>query len=115
MNNLWCSYIKERLGHDSLYNDMGFITYTFGDDSLFIRDAYILPQYRKNGEMQLFFNRLETLAKEMNLSKIVTSISPNENLCRSNRGVLAFLLKNNFEMIKATNLNVFFMKELNNG
>lgn len=112
MNNLWCDYIKERLGHDSLSDEDGFITYSFTDNSLFIRDAYIRPEAREKGQLQKFLDQLVELAKERHLKKVCTSIAPNAHLKKSNRAIFLFLLKNKFEMVQATNLNVFFVKEL---
>jgi len=47
---LYKEYIAERENQHLFYNDKGFITWEYMNDSVHIVDIYVRPQYRKTGE-----------------------------------------------------------------
>jgi predicted GNAT superfamily acetyltransferase len=109
---MWCNYIKERLGHESVYNESGFLTYTSSPNSVLILDAYVVPEKRNSGVMQELFNDVFLKAVESNKDNLYASVAPNEQLKNTNTAALKFLLKNGFQLLKADNKNVFFVKNL---
>ena len=49
--SLHAKYIYEREGKYCEESEIGFATYSFGDDYVYIEDLYVLPEYRKGHDM----------------------------------------------------------------
>lgn len=48
-DTLYSKYIKERLGHEIIENDSGFIVFKVNGKEVFIVDMYVRQGMRKNG------------------------------------------------------------------
>jgi len=63
---MYFEYAKERESLDSITSENGFALYRKDKNTLFIRDIYVKPEFRKTSEFLNLFKRLKKIAEELN-------------------------------------------------
>lgn len=74
--SLFGDYIKERLSKEIVENDLGFCTYFFLQDGVYIEDLYVRPEYRKGHIAAKLADQVAEIAKEKGFKKMYGSVRP---------------------------------------
>jgi GNAT superfamily N-acetyltransferase len=107
--SLYAKYLEERQDAEVFEDKKGFVTFKKENDYIYLIDMYILPEYRESGICKTYVNKLEELAKDLKLNKIVTSLYP--KIKNSNRN-LNIILKCGFEVISCDTEMIYFIKNI---
>jgi len=105
--NLYAKYLLEREGIHTLETSYGFVTYQcLEDQTVYIMDLYVLPEYRQHTPAQ----ELADAVVELTQAKIVLgSISPDSKNAHQS---LVRLLAYGMTLWKIENNLIFFKKEV---
>lgn len=109
MNSNYALYIKEREGKDIIETEQGFATYYFDEDSVYIADVYVRPEYRNKNVAKDFFETIEEIAKEKGLKECITYADTSAKGYEISKSAL---LSNSFEIIGFVDNMVFFKRNL---
>lgn len=71
------AYLKERLGHNVIKSDHGFLVWSEHSSGLVIEELFVKPELRHKGIASQLVSLLEQKAKELDHSKIYGFIWPN--------------------------------------
>ena len=107
--SLFANYRKERLGKDTLESPIGFATFEFADDVVYIEDIYVIPEHRKSGEASRLADRICDIARDRGCKRVMGSVAPQANGATESCKVL---LAYGFKIFKSTPDLVYFVKEL---
>lgn len=74
---MYCDYVKERLGDDSVNSEIGFATFRFinGGKSVYIIDIYVRPSYRKQGSASAFADIIVDIARKRGCTEVIGTVS----------------------------------------
>jgi hypothetical protein len=107
--DMYAAYLEE-LGAKHLYrNDKGFVIYSFTDDSIYLEEIFILPEFRGKKEFAILANKINDIAKEKGFKKILGSVIPSIN--NSTRSV-AMMLSYGAKLVSSSNNFIIFEKEV---
>jgi len=74
---LYAQYLKEHHGDEIVFTDKGFATYRYiSDDTVYIVDIYVLPEFRKSKEASLMADEIIALAKARGCKKMIGTVVP---------------------------------------
>lgn len=79
--SLYAEYVKEREGFETVEAVQGFATYKIFDKECYIRDLYVIPQYRKTQLASSIANIIAAIAKTKGctiLTGSVAKLDPNK-------------------------------------
>lgn len=76
---MYAKYLKEREGSEIVEKVEGFMVLKFLEDSVYLQDIYVLPEFRKQGMGRKMLEELEILARDAGFSSIVGSCCPTAN------------------------------------
>lgn len=85
---LFAEYLKEREGVDLIHNEKGFAIYSILNNECYIRDIYVLPEYRKSHVATELANQIQDIAKAKGCKVLTGSVSPQANNSHSSIKVL---------------------------
>jgi GNAT superfamily N-acetyltransferase len=110
MIDLGLKYMAEREGIEYILRPNGFITFKkVSNDSMYLQDVYVLPEYRKTGLASELANEVCEIAKKRDCTKIIGSVCVD---AVGSTDSLKVLLAYGFS-IKSLNGNmIYFIKEL---
>lgn len=74
--SLYGDYIKERLNKEIVESDVGFCTYFFVQDGVYIEDLYVKPEYRKGHIAANLADQVAEIAKQKGYKKMYGSVQP---------------------------------------
>ena len=77
--SLYGKYIKERENTEIIETPYGFATYKVLDDSLYVIDIYILPEFRRLGKAEDLMNQSYNIAKELEKKWVLGSVCLDAN------------------------------------
>lgn len=109
MMSLYGKYINEREGREIVENEYGFITYIINEENCFIHDAFVLPEYRRNGAAKLLMNEIIKKARENGCKFLVAGVCP--STFGSNEA-LKIQLNYGFKLSSSTNNYIILKKSL---
>ena len=72
-------YIKERLGDEIIESELGFITYVVNKDNVYVKEVYIVPEFRGRHAASELCNQVVDKAAGLGLTKIYGSVVPSAN------------------------------------
>ena len=104
--SLYGMYIKELGNRDILETEKGFATYSFFEDSVYIEDIFVHPDYRNTNEASDMADEIGKIAKEKGYKKMIGSVVPgHKGSTTSIKVLLAYGFKldgvnNNFILLK---------------
>lgn len=98
--SLFAEYIKERTDKDILENDKGFATYYFINDSCYIEDIYVKPEFRQSGEASNLANEIVKIAKDKQCNRLIGSVVPS---AKGSTSSLKVLLAYGFQLDSSLN------------
>jgi GNAT superfamily N-acetyltransferase len=75
--SLYSQYILERTDRLILETEYGFATYVYlPDNTVYIEDIFVLPEYRKKGIASQFADEIVELARNKGCKKVIGSVVP---------------------------------------
>lgn len=75
--SLYAEYVRERTDDQIIENDKGFATYRFVDNNtVFILDIYIRPDFRKYGEASNIADNIVEIAKKRGCTTLLGGVVP---------------------------------------
>lgn len=108
--NLYAEYLKEREGRQLISLPEGFVTFSkMNDDTYYLADMYVQPQFRKQGIAWKLNDLLSDVARKDHATKLLTSV------CTTANGVtesLHVVLAGGFRFSSASGNMLFFVKDL---
>lgn len=103
---LYAAYIKERQDAEIVYNSVGFMSYRVFPEGVFILDAYVYPDCRKEGITRDF---LDMIVSKTGARKLYTSTEENANNWQeSEKAILAL----GFKKIREQGRTNYYSKEI---
>lgn len=106
---LYKQYIAERENAHLFYNDIGFITWEYGSNSIYIIDIFIIPSERQSGKGKELEQVVLNEAKLRGYKTIICSCCTDTNNWQTS---LQILKKVGYEeMMRETNM-IWLFKEL---
>ena len=107
---MFAEYLKEKTDDQIIETEKGFVTYCFTNESdCYIKDVYILPQFRNMGAMTEFGDQITLTAKAANKKRLLGSVIPsNKNSTASMKALFAYGMK----IDSATNDFILLSKEI---
>jgi hypothetical protein len=103
---LYKQYLKEREDAEIDYNDKGFMCYKVEEGGIFILDAYVKKEHRKEGITRNFLNNI---IEKTNAKKIYTSTDKKANNQNLSENVILNL---GFEKIGEKQNTVYYLMEI---
>jgi len=91
--------VKEIAGKHVVETDKGFATFSFTNDSCYIEDIYVLPQYRKEHVASQLADEITLFAKAKGFNKLLGSVIPTAN---GSTNSLKILLAYGFKLNSST-------------
>jgi GNAT superfamily N-acetyltransferase len=110
--SIYAAYLKEREDAEVLETPRGFVVYRITpSDNVYVKDIYVLPDYRKTGEASRLANRVADLAREQSCCRMFGSVDPTAHGADvSMRALLGYGMRPAF----VRDGLVFFRKEIHN-
>lgn len=107
--SLYASYISEREIGNVLETDRGFATYFINGQECYIRDIYVLPDFRQTNEAAKMADKISTIAKERGCSHLLGTVVPQANNSTTS---IKVLLSYGFKLLRSETSMIYFIKEL---
>lgn len=109
MQSLYAEYLLEKTDHMIIEIPEGFITYKYINQSVYMMDLYIRPEFRKMGFSTKLMNAVVKEAKDKGCVELLGSIIPsNKNSTES----LRVFLKNDVILVSASNDFIVLRKDI---
>lgn len=108
--SMFGDYISERAGKGIVECEHGFMSFVENEDNLYIEDAFVKPDFRKQKVAWKMCDKVFEIAKEKGKKCVYTSIIPEgtRGATISMKACLAY----GFEVFKATNNFIALKKEV---
>jgi GNAT superfamily N-acetyltransferase len=75
--SMYAAYVAETTHGHVLETEQGFATYVYPDDAtVYVKEIYIHPDFRKRGVASAITDRIEEEAKQRGCSKMLGSVVP---------------------------------------
>lgn len=107
--SMWADYIKERLGHETLESDLGFITFNIQGEVCAIEDAYVSPAARRIKVAWELMDKVKAQAKAQGVKRLVAQVWPG---MPGSDGALLGLMKYGFYLLPSEGGRILLAKEL---
>ena len=108
----YAEYIKEREGYEIIENDDGFASFCQINNSVYLRDVYVMPEKRMFGVGKSFVSVAEQWGREKGLDYIITTVKPS---AKGSTLSLKATLGAGFELVLAETDAIYFRKSLKAG
>jgi GNAT superfamily N-acetyltransferase len=76
VTSLYAAYLEEREGAHVYETERGMVTYSFSGPECYIKEIYVLPEYRKDGQASRMADHVVALAKEHGCTYVTGSVCP---------------------------------------
>jgi len=107
--SLYREYLKEYTDKEVIETEKGFATYSFTNDSVYIQDIYVSPNFRQSSAASEMADGIALLAKERGIKTMLGSVIPTGNNSTTS---LKVLLAYGFRLDSCTNNFILFKKDL---
>jgi len=108
--SLYSQYITERTDRLVLETDKGFAVYAYlPDNTVYIEDIYISPEYRKQGLASEFANKIANIAKTKGCTRMIGSVVPS---AKASTESLKVLLAYGMKLASSTNNFITLSKDI---
>ena len=109
MKSLYARYLLERTNWGVVENDKGFIVYSIKNQECFIRDIFVLPEFRKSREATKMADEVTEIAKDHGCTYLSCTVCPEANGAdMSLKVVMAY----GFKLHSANNNLIILKKDL---
>lgn len=109
MSSLYSFYLKEREDLETFQVDSGFAVYKIIEQSLYIKDIYVVPQLRRTGCASTMADGLVLIAKQKGCKDMIGSVAPQAHDPTTSMKVL---LAYGFSFFKIVQDLILFRKEI---
>lgn len=107
--NKWSQYFKEREGYDCFESEAGIASYKVINQDCYLRDIYILPQFRRGHEGTHIANEIAKIAREKGCKFLTGSVVPSLN---GSTASISALLAYGFKIRSSHEDFIMFEKEI---
>lgn len=107
--SLYGDYIKEREDFDIVENKFGFATFKITGEECYIRDIYVMPEFRQLDIASGLANQVTDIAKENGCKWLLGSVAVNS---KGSTPSLKVLLGYGFDLFSYQNGLILFKKEI---
>lgn len=108
--SLYARYINEHHRDDIIETEHGFATYRYvADNSVYIVDIYVLPEYRKSNLASAMADDIVKLAKQRGCTKLLGTVAP---AARNSTTSLKVLLGYGMSLKSISNDLIIFEKDI---
>ena len=107
--SLYAEYLRERTSDEILETSRGFATYRYLDQTVYIVDIYVVPQFRQTGEASQMADAIAKEAKEKGCVKMIGSVVPSS---RGSTNSVKVLLAYGMKLASSGQDFILFEKEL---
>lgn len=105
----FAEYIKERENAYVIETNKGFASYSILGEVCYIRDLYVLPEFRRSKVASDFAKAVAEAGKAAGCKTLVCGVAPQAN---GTTGSLSVILANGFELKSATETMIWFVRGL---
>lgn len=110
MLDLYLSYVKERLGFESIVEEgKAFAIFKTEGQEIYIQDIYVAPEYRKKGIMDAMEGRIEAHAIEKGCTFATGTVQPTAN---NSEESLVYCIGRGYKIVEAHPNVIILRKEL---
>lgn len=109
MKSKHAKYIKERLDQETYEDEKCFFTYEVSEDEMFVRDIYVLPEFRKSNISGIMTEKMKNIAKENKCTTMYGHVAIGANGYDKS---VHLLLKHGFNLHAVTDDLVYFKMEI---
>lgn len=107
--SLYAQYIEERANKYILETEIGFATFSYGPEHVYLEDVYIVPEHRNLKNASKFADEVALIAKEQGKKQLISSVCPQANGSTTS---LKVLLGYGFELLNSDNNLIYFVKDI---
>jgi ribosomal protein S18 acetylase RimI-like enzyme len=107
--SLYGEYLKERENFEIVESDKGFVSYKIFGEECYIRDLYVLPEYRKSHLASQMADKVAEIAKEHGCKYLTGSVSTKDPKATDNVKVL---FSYGFKLLRGTEEMIYFIKRI---
>ena len=107
--SLYGKYLLERENINILETEIGFATYLFENDYVYIKDIFVLKEYRNAKTASDMADKIAEIAKQKGYKKMLGSVCPSTNGSTSS---IQVLISYGFKVIQSTENMIYFIKEI---
>lgn len=108
--SLYSQYITERTDRLILETEYGFATYVYlADNTVYIEDIYVSPEYRKKGIASRFADEIADIARSKGCKKMIGSVVPST---KTSTDSMKTLLAYGMKLESSTNNFITLVKEI---
>lgn len=107
--SLYAEYINELSGKEIIESDKGFTTYYINNDTCYIEDIFVLPEFRKDGIALEMANSVKNIAKERGCKKLYGTVLPTT---KGSTHSLRLLIEYGFKLDSALNNLIVLVKDI---
>ena len=92
--SLYKQYVEELTEDFILETEKGFLTYSIQPEHVYLKDIYVLPEYRRAQEAWKMIDEVVAIAKEKGIKRLLGSVIPtNKDATVSMKAHLAYGFK----------------------
>lgn len=106
---MWDQYIKEREGFETIKNDKGFVVYKIFGEECYIRDIFVVKEFRRTNVATELADEVMKVAKDAGCSKLTGTIVPH---LPGSTGSMFGLMSYGFKLHSVNGDTVILSKEI---
>jgi ribosomal protein S18 acetylase RimI-like enzyme len=107
--NKWSMYFKEREGFETIENEIGLAAYRINGEECYIKEIYVLPEFRKSHAGSGLADSIVKIAKDKGCRMLTGSVVP--STVGASVSMMA-MLKYGFKIHSAQNDFIVMSKEI---
>lgn len=107
--NKWSMYFKEREGYDTIETEAGCVAYKISGEECYIKEIYVLPEFRQTKEGSKLADYVVSTAKEFGCNLLTGSVVPS---LPGATGSMTAMLKYGFKIHSSQNDFIVMSKEI---
>lgn len=107
--SLWAQYKMERENKHVLETEYGFVVYYYVNDSVYLEDIYVLPQFRKTRVASELADKVAIIAKESECKSMIGSVATWDKNATKN---IEILIKYGMKFNSSNENMLYFTKEI---
>lgn len=109
MSSLYAKYLKEREGFSIIEDEKGFATYLITGEECYVRDAYVLPQFRDEHVASGYTDQIAKIAKDQGCKFLTGTVYTKAN--GASKSLMA-IMKYGFSIHASDQQKIILIKEL---
>jgi ribosomal protein S18 acetylase RimI-like enzyme len=109
LDSMYAAYLKELEGFEIVQHEHGYMTYKLFPEHAYIRDVYVMPEFRQTGVGRDMMKQVVDEAKKCKLNKLVGSVVPSHNDSDYRMEVMR---RSGFVLLQSQDDIIYFVKDI---